>query len=88
MAVDALEELAAAQRAMVAADRRRKRAARRHREASADTKVKQRARMTALRRATADGTPEVMKAAAAAMGISVSRVYQLLREYDKEGRRT
>jgi hypothetical protein len=80
--VDPFEELAAAQRAMVAAERRRARAAKRHREATAALRAAQRTRIAKLRAATADGTPEAMRRAAAAMGTSVARPYQLLREDD------
>jgi hypothetical protein len=34
-------------------------------------------------KATLDGTPEAMKAAAQAMGVSLARVYQLTRDYDR-----
>jgi hypothetical protein len=81
--VDAMETLAAAQRAMVSAERRRAQAARRHREAITARRAAQRARIAALQLATADGTPEAMRRAAEAMGTSTPRVYQLLREYDR-----
>jgi hypothetical protein len=80
--VDLFEELAAAQRVMVAAERRRARAAKRHREATAAVRAAQRDRIDKLRAATADGTPETMRRAAAVMGISLARPYQLLREDD------
>jgi hypothetical protein len=82
---DPFEELAAAQRTMQAADKRRKRAAKRHREATTAVKAAYHERLAKLRVATADRTPETMKHAAEVMGISTPRVYQLLSE-DNERR--
>lgn len=82
-ALEAMEALAAAQHAMLSAERCRARAATRHRQAVTALRAAQRARIAALRLATAGGTPEVMKRAAEVTGTSTSRVYQLLREYDR-----
>lgn len=80
---DPLKALAAAQQNMLAAEAKRDRAQRQLEEARAELKAAYAARVAALKVVTRDGDPASMVAAAAALKISLARVYQLARGYPK-----